>query len=357
MASLIKTSTGTRVFLLAHWPVSQAAPVCLTRNASTAAGEATATQSIPDLADLESDSSLGAPEPPLGVVETFQPWKRAAQRKYRLPAGRYQYHPPKYDRGPFHPIQSPPSSEPIARDFVPGPFNLPRLKQTYQSTIASDLLTLTYLHKPPGTPKQGKSERLRGWDDSSPYHKNRARRGPRGSEVLRLIERDITFKNIPEIKAVSLAMFTPEAQKDRDYLIVARAMLMAITGTMPEITRSKHAVAAWGAQKDKYSGVKTTIYGNAAYEFLDRCIHLVFPKIKDWKGVKGTTGDSSGNLSWGLEPEHMAYFPEIEVNYDMYPSKMMPGCRVYVHTTATSDRQAKLLLRALGVPFYGELRD
>lgn len=53
------------------------------------------------------------------------------------------------------------------------------------------------------------------------------------------------------------------------------------------------------------------------YHFVGKLIDVVMPKIKDWKGVKGTSGDSSGNITFGLEPENVALFPEIEVNYDM----------------------------------------
>lgn len=148
-------------------------------------------------------------------------------------------------------------------------------------------MTLAYLHKEPGTPKKEVVERLRGWDDSSPYHKNRAARAPRGNAVLRPLERDITFNNIPEIKEVTLASYVPRAIKEEDRLVVARMMLMAITGTMPELTTSRSNVAQWGITKGKKAGVKATITGNAAYEFMDRCIHMVFPRIKEWKGIKG----------------------------------------------------------------------
>ncbi|KAK3944135.1 ribosomal protein L5 domain-containing protein [Diplogelasinospora grovesii] len=353
MAALREVSRSARSLPLSQ--IRHSYQLCQRRCAATQAAEAV-------LQDLETDSTLGAPELSPEEKKIFRPWKRAADRKYTLPSSRYQYHPPKYNRGPLHPIQSPPSSDPIARDFVPGPFNLPRLRQTYQSTVASDLMTLAYNHKPPGESHEHEqheetTDRLRGWDGSSPYHKNRQKRAPRGSPVLKLVERDITFRNIPEIKEITIATFVPEAIKEQDYLLVARTMLLAITGTTPEITKTKSNIAQWGLKEGERAGVKTTIYGNAAYEFLDRCIHIVFPRIKDWKGIKGTTGDGSGNLAWGFQPSEMAIFPEIEVNYAMYPSKMLPGCRVFVKTTATSDRQARLLLQALGIPFYGELRN
>ncbi|KAK4148907.1 ribosomal protein L5 domain-containing protein [Chaetomidium leptoderma] len=310
----------------------------------------------PAIQDLENSTlttlQLGPEE-----KKEFRPWKRAADRKHALPSGRYQYHPPKYNRGPLHPIQSPPSSDPIARDFVPGPFNVPRLKQTYHSTIASDLMTLAYSHTPPGTPAKVAAARLRGWDGSSPYHKNRALRGPRGNPVLPLVERDMSFNRIPEIQEITLACYAPAGIKDPDHLLVARSVLLGLTGTTPEMTKTRANVAQWGIKIGDRAGVKTTIYGNAAYEFLDRCVHLVFPRIKDWKGIQATTGDSSGNLSWGFTPDEMKLFPEVEVNYWMYPAKMVPGCRVFVKTTATSDRQARLLLQSFGVPFYGEVRN
>ncbi|KAK4138746.1 ribosomal protein L5 [Trichocladium antarcticum] len=318
------------------------------RCASSQAGEATS--------DLEQ-STLNASQLSPEEKKDFRPWKRAADRKFGLPSGRYQYHPPKYERGPLHPVQSPASSDPIARDFVPGPFNLPRLKQTYHSTIASDLMTLAYMHVPPGTPGKERPERLRGWDGSSPYHKNRALRGPRGNPVLPLVERDVTFNNVPEIKEITISSYVPDAIQDADHLLVARSVLLALTGTTPEITRTKSNVVQWGIMRGKRAGVKTTVHGNAAYEFLDRCIHLVFPKIKDWKGIRATTGDSGGNLSFGFNPDEMKLFPEVEINYWMYPAKMLPGCRVFIKTTATSDRQARLLLQSLGIPFYGEVRN
>ncbi|OAA61701.1 50S ribosomal subunit [Niveomyces insectorum RCEF 264] len=327
-----------------------------------ASGQAApAAETEPVFQELESDSSLFTPPLPEDV-KLLTPRERATKRTNQLPGSRYQYHPPKYDRGPLHPVQSPPSSDPTARDFVPGPFYAPRLRQTYQSTIAADLMTLAYTHTPPGEKpppsSSGPVDRLRRWDDSSPYHKNRPLRPPRGGEsILRPLERPITFRNVPDLRAITLATFVPQAAREPDRLVVARAVLQAVTGVVPETTKVKHNVAHWGIIKGQKAGCKVTLYGPEAYELLDKCVHLVFPRIKDWPGVKGTTGDSAGNLAWGFTSENMALFPEIEANYSMYPAKLIPGCRVFVETTAKSDRHARLLLGAFGVPFYGKLRD
>lgn len=204
-----------------------------------------------------------------------------------LPACRYRFHPPKYYRGPLHPVQPPPASDPVARNFTPGPFSFPRLKQTWLTTISADLMTLTYQHTPPGEPKKPERIRLREWDDSSPYMKNRPRRGPRGHDVLFPLEPEITFRNIPEIRAVHIAMYVPKAKKNPDHLIVARAVLQTITGVRPKITHSQKSVSQWGVIKGDRTGVKASLWGDDAYDFIDKTIQLVFPKIKEWRGIEG----------------------------------------------------------------------
>lgn len=232
----------------------------------------------------------------------------------------------------------PPSSDPTARDFVPGPFNLPRLRHTYDSTIAPDLLALTYQHTPPGTvaPVSNKGE-LREWDGSSPYHKNRPRRGPRGggSSRLGLLERDISFNNIPDIKAVTISAFAPKASENKEYLQVARSALQSITGVFPETTTMKKHVVQWRVRKGDKNGAKATLTGGAAYEFVDKLVTLVLPKIKDWPGIKASSGDSSGNIAFGIEPEWMSYFPEIENNFSVWkknpPNSFYPFTDANVH--------------------------
>ncbi|KAI3324981.1 ribosomal protein L5 [Xylariaceae sp. AK1471] len=323
----------------------------LQRCAST---EATTPPVVPD---IEVDSGLAAPIVTREGIQIVDPRKRASRRTHELPHERYRFHAPKYYRGPLHPVQPPPSSDPIARDFAPGPFNLPRLKQTYQSTIASDIMTMMYQHTPPGTPDKPERIRLREWDDSSPYMKNRPKRGPRGADVLFPLEKSIDWRNIPEIRAVHLAMYLPKAKKNFDHIIVGKAVLQSITGVKPTLTTTKTSVAQWGIVKGDRSGVKCSIYGNQAYEFIDKVVNLVFPKIKEWRGVQGTTGDSTGNIGFGFEPQDMQHFPEVEAAYSMYPSKMIPGCRIVLETTAKSDRHARILCKALGIPFYGKIVD
>ncbi|CAG8975157.1 hypothetical protein HYALB_00004456 [Hymenoscyphus albidus] len=311
-----------------------------------------------DFQDLETESSFNTEYSESDVVKSFDPVKRAKRRRGQLPPSRYQFRSPRYYRGPLHPHQPPPTSDPASRQFIPGPFSHTRLEQTWQSTIAPDIMTLGYVHKPPGTVDPVKSERLRTWDGSSPYHKNRPKRGPRGPEgVLRMIEQDINWRNIPKITGVTVHSMVKGAIEDSSHLHVAGMVLQSVTGVQPQVHRAKHGVAQFGIRERMPISLTCTIRGNMAYEFIDKCINLVFPRIKDWEGVKGSTGDSSGNITWGYNREGVMLFPEVEINYDMYPPRLIPGFHVTVHTSAKSDRHARLLLSSMGVPFYGKLID
>ncbi|QKX60944.1 uncharacterized protein TRUGW13939_08090 [Talaromyces rugulosus] len=308
--------------------------------------------------DVESASSLGATVPE-SVIKSYDPIARASARKGRLPPGRYQFRSPKYDRGPLHPHQPPPPSDPSSRLYIPGPFSLPRLQQTYDSTIASDILALCYVHMPPGFKPPPKAPRLRSWDGSSPYHKNRSLRGPRGGDVLRLLRKPITFGNIPKVERVTIHSYVKRAATEgSQYLHVAGMAVQAISNVRVETYKSKASVSPWGIAPGRDTvAVKAELYNENMQHFISKLVEVVLPRIKEWKGIKGTSGDSSGNITFGLEPEEVALFPEIEVNYDMYPPKMIPGCHVTLHTSATMDKDARLLLSALGIPFHGKFVD
>jgi ribosomal protein L5 len=135
--------------------------------------------------------------------------------------------------------------------------------------------------------------------------------------VLRLIEEDINWQNIPKITEVTVHSMIKGATEDSAYLHVAGLMLQSITGARPEVHRAAHTVAQFGIRKEMPISLTCTLKGEEAWQFIDKCVNLVLPKIKDWPGVKGTTGDSSGNLAFGIDKWSAQLFPEVEVNYDV----------------------------------------
>ena len=186
-------------------------------------------------------------------------------------------------------------------------------------------MTMCYQHTPPGFRPSEKGPRLRPWIGESPYFANRQLRGPRGGDVLRLLRKPITFRNIPWVERITVHSYVRGAAKgDSSYIHVAGMLLQAITNQRAITHKARNGEAGWGVVKGRTVSVTSELKGEDMYHFLGKLINIVLPRIKDWNGVRATTGDNSGNLSFGLEPEMVSGFPEIEGNYDAYPGKMIP---------------------------------
>jgi len=182
--------------------------------------------------------------------------------------------------------------------------------------MSSDLMTLAYQHFPPGYQAPAKNARLRAWEGESPYFKNRPLRGPRGADALRLLRKPITFRNVPSLEKITVHTMVSGAKDDSAYLHVAGMVLQAISGVRATSHATRKSMAAFGTRKGQYMSATVEMKGEDMYHFLGKMIDVVMPKIKDWRGVKGSSGDNSGNIAFGLSGDEVALFPEIEVNYD-----------------------------------------
>lgn len=107
-----------------------------------------------------------------------------------------------------------------------------------------------------------------------------------------------------------------EAGSDTSYLQAAGMILQAITNVRATVFRAKHTIANFNLHKGKPCSVGVELRGEDMYHFLAKVTEVVMPRIKEYKGVSGTSGDSSGDISWGFGPDTVGTFPEVEVNYD-----------------------------------------
>jgi large subunit ribosomal protein L5 len=178
-------------------------------------------------------------------------------------------------------------------------------------------MTLAYVHHEPGYHAPKKGERLRSWQGESPYFKNRPLRGPRGGDVLRLLRKEITFRNVPKIERVTVHTMVKGAISDSAHLHIAGMAMQAITNVRATAHATKKAVAGFGIRAGQHVSVTCELQGEDMYHFLGKCVDVVMPKMKEWRGVKGSSGDNSGNIAFGFTAEEVQSFPEIEVNYDM----------------------------------------
>ena len=111
------------------------------------------------------------------------------------------------------------------------------------------------------------------------------------------------------------------------------------------ITKAKKSIAGFRVREEMPLGCKVTLRGDRMYEFLDRLINIALPRVRDFRGVKGTSFDGRGNYAMGLK-EHIV-FPEI--NFDKVDEVL--GMDIIICTNAKSDAEAKALLKLFNMPF------
>jgi len=150
---------------------------------------------------------------------------------------------------------------------------------------------------------------------------------------------------IPKLDKIVLNMGVGEAVGDSKKIQSAMADLARIAGQKPVATKARTSIAGFKLREGMVIGGKVTLRGDQMYEFLDRFITIALPRVKDFRGLKGTSFDGRGNYATGLK-EHIV-FPEI--NYDQIDQ--MWGMDIVVCTTAKTDEEAKALLTEFKFPF------
>ena len=136
-----------------------------------------------------------------------------------------------------------------------------------------------------------------------------------------------------------------EAVKDSKKAKSAQEDLTKIAGQKALVTKAKKSIAGFRVREDMPLGAKVTLRGDRMYEFLDRLITIAMPRIRDFRGVPGTSFDGRGNYAMGMK-EHIV-FPEID--FDKVDEVW--GLDIVIATTAKTDAEAKSLLKHFNMPF------
>jgi large subunit ribosomal protein L5 len=118
-----------------------------------------------------------------------------------------------------------------------------------------------------------------------------------------------------------------------------------ITGQKPIVTRAKKSISNFKLRKDMPVGVKVTLRGVRMYEFLERFLNAALPRVRDFRGVNPRGFDGRGNYTMGVRDQTI--FPEVELD----KIKHNLGMDVTIVTTASTNAEAKELLKLLGMPF------
>jgi len=167
-------------------------------------------------------------------------------------------------------------------------------------------------------------------------------------EVAPALLKELELKNamaVPRLNKIVVNMGMGEATQNSKILDPAVNELGQITGQKPIITKAKKSIAAFKVREGQAIGTMVTLRGDRMYEFLDRLLNIVLPRVRDFKGVSTKSFDGRGNYTLGLHDQLI--FPEI--SYEKVDK--MKGMNVTIVTTAANDNQARTLLKHLGMPF------
>jgi large subunit ribosomal protein L5 len=150
---------------------------------------------------------------------------------------------------------------------------------------------------------------------------------------------------IPHIEKVVLNMGIGEATADRKKVEQAARDMTLISGQKPILTKSRKSIAGFKLRDNMAIGCKVTLRKARMYEFLDRLVTIALPRVKDFRGVNPKSFDGRGNYALGIK-EHII-FPEID--YDKV--EQIWGMDIVVCTSATTDDEARALLKHFNFPF------
>jgi large subunit ribosomal protein L5 len=167
-------------------------------------------------------------------------------------------------------------------------------------------------------------------------------------EVAPALLKELELQNVmavPRLHKIVVNMGVGEATQNAKVLDPAVSELGQITGQKPVVTRAKKSIAAFKVRAGQSIGAMVTLRGDRMYEFLDRLVNIVLPRVRDFKGVSTRSFDGRGNFTLGLHDQLI--FPEI--SYEKVGN--LKGMNVTIVTTAANDNQARTLLKHLGMPF------
>lgn len=170
-------------------------------------------------------------------------------------------------------------------------------------------------------------------------------------EIRPSLQKELGISSIeaaPKIIKITINSGSKDFKTDKELLAKTKEWMGIITGQAPLETKSRSSIAAFNLREGEVVGLKVTLRGNRMYDFLQKLISIVLPRLKDFQGISRSTFDKGGNYTIGF-PEQIV-FPEVE--YDKIGR--IQGLEVTISTSAKDPKTSLMLLLALGMPFTKE---
>ena len=168
------------------------------------------------------------------------------------------------------------------------------------------------------------------------------------AEAVPALKQKFGYKNvmeIPKLSKIVINMGLGDCKDNAKAMEVAVNELATISGQKPLVTKAKKSIANFKVRAGMNVGAKVTLRSDRMYEFADKLISIVLPRMRDFRGVSAKAFDGRGNYALGVREQLI--FPEIE--YDKV--EKIRGMEMIFVTTAKTDEEAKELLSQLGMPF------
>lgn len=167
-------------------------------------------------------------------------------------------------------------------------------------------------------------------------------------EIVPELQKQLQIKNqmaVPQVKKIVVNMGVKDATSDKKLVDKMAQVVAQITGQKPKISRAKKSIATFKLRQGDPIGVTVTLRGKRMYEFLDKLISIVLPRLKDFRGISTESFDAHGNYALGFI--EYAVFPEI----DLGTVDRMQGLEVIIVSSSKNKEEGFGLLKAFGMPF------
>ncbi len=167
-------------------------------------------------------------------------------------------------------------------------------------------------------------------------------------DVVPALQEELGITNVmavPRLVKIIVNVGVGDAITNIKLLDTAKAELAQITGQLPGVGRAKKSISAFKLRKGQPIACYVTLRSRRMYEFFDRLVNIVLPRVRDFRGVPATSFDSRGNYTLGMRDQLV--FPEIDYTKVERPR----GMNITIVTTARTDKEALALLKRLGMPF------
>ena len=167
-------------------------------------------------------------------------------------------------------------------------------------------------------------------------------------EISAKLVEEFNYSNVmmvPKLEKIVVSQGIGAAVADKKLVDQAIVEMTTITGQKAVPTKSKKDISNFKLRKGMPIGARVTLRGERMYEFLDRLISASLPRIRDFRGIKASGFDGRGNYTFGITEQII--FPEIDID----KVNRISGMDITFVTSASTDKEAKALLTAFGLPF------